>query len=251
MAKTIASQMGLDIVIVKGQDIYSKYIGESEKKLGQLFKEAAKKNAILFFDEIHELFGNDSKESSGAGEKTCVPTDFLKLMDNKPKGLIIMAATNEPWKVKATVVRRFNMKYELKMPDTNARGALLKHFIREYGLLNFLKEDDIREYSEKLQDYSPNDIKNIIGEVHGISMDNIVEATYFLPWNLVDKNKAFIPCDSSDKGAIKTTYKQCPGMVRSLICRPYMNKALRECKKTEISEEHLEELRKFSKKHMR
>ena len=114
----------------------------SKKKLGQLFTEASKQNACLFFDKIHELFGNDSKQSSGAGEKTCVPTDFLKLMDSKPKGLIIVAATNEPWRVKATVVRRFNMKYELKMPDTNARGDLLKHFIGQYGLLNLLKEDD-------------------------------------------------------------------------------------------------------------
>ena len=246
MAKEIASQLGLDIIIVKGRDIFGKYVGESEEKLGQLFEEAAKKKTILFFDEIHALFGNDSQELSESGEK--ITTEFQKLMDDKKlmSGLIVMAATNEPWRVKVSVHRRFEEKYELKLPDTQARCALLKYFIDQYRLLNFLRDDGIKEFAEKMQDFSPNDIRNLVKAVDSMIMDKIIESTYFRPISVNGgKGKVFVPCESHEKGAIKTTGRQCPGRVCTYITHYYMEKALKEYKKPEIPENHLEKLRNF------
>ena len=81
LAKSVARAMGLDIMVVRCQDIYNKYIGESERRLGKLFAEASQHKTCLFFDELHALFGSDSQDSSEAGERTA--TDFLKLMDDK------------------------------------------------------------------------------------------------------------------------------------------------------------------------
>ena len=245
MAKKIANQLGLDSIIVKGQDIFGKYVGESEHKLGKLF-EVDKSKKCIFMDEIHALFGNDSQESSEHGAKTT--TEFLKLMDDRPTGLIVMAATNEPWRVKKSVLRRFDQKYELQLPKFEARCALLKHFIDQYRLLNFLRDEGIKEFAEKMQNYSANDIRNVVKEVNGLMLDKILESNYFMAISVnAGKGQVFVPYESNKKGTIKTTSLQCPGRVCTYINRHYMEKALKEYQKPKISEEHLENLRKFKK----
>ena len=243
LAKSVAKAMGLNIMIVKCQDIYNKYIGESERRLGKLFKEASKSNSCLFFDELHSLFGNDSQESSEAGERTA--TDFLKWLDDKPPGLVILGATNEPWKIKSTVLRRFTKKYYLPLPNHKNKCDLIWHFIKETKLENFLSQDDVKSYAERMENYSPNDIKNVIQEAEEIAQDVILTAKYFRPYVSKAGKTVFLPCYPKEAGAIKTNHQMCPGRVTSAICKKFMNEALKKAKKTTISESHLEKLKKF------
>ena len=244
MAEGIARELGLEIKIVKSVEIFSKFLGESEKKLKTLFEEAATNNTCLFFDELHALTGNDSRESSEAGERVC--TDFLKHMDNKPAGLVVMAATNEPWRVKATVLRRFSKKYSIGLPNEEMKCTLIKHFVSETELVNYLTNEEVRDYAQQMENYTPNDIRLVIEEAEGLAWDAVKSADYFSPITLEGGKKVYLPCYSNQKGAIKTNGDQCPGRVSSAICRKFMNKALKEVKKTQISEEHLQKLKNFN-----
>ena len=243
LAKAISRQMGKELTIVRCQDMYSKYYGESEKQLGLLFQEAIDKGTCLFFDEIHSMFGNDSRETSEACDR--LSADFLKLMDSKPEGMVVFAATNEPWRVKATVVRRFSKKYYLELPNHETRCALLKKLIGETSMLNVLSEEDIKNYAAKMDEYSVNDIINVIKEAKGLGYDRIESAEYFTPIKLKGGKKVFIPCESNDAKAIKAKSTHVPGKVTAAICRPYMDKALKDESKTTITDDHLEKLKKF------
>ena len=244
MAEGIARELGLEIRNVKCVDIYSKFSGESEKKLNILFEEAAKNNTCLFFDQLHALSGNDSQDSSEACERVC--TDFLKLMDNKPPGLMVIGATNEPWKVKATVLRRFSKKYSIPLPDEQMRTTLIKHFISETKLVNLLTNDEVRKCAQKIEGYTPNDIRLVIEEAEGLAWDAVKSADYFRPIKLQGGQVVYLPCYSKEEGAIKTKDTQCPGRVYSAIGSKFMNQALKDIKKTEISEEHMQKLKKFN-----
>ena len=189
------------------------------------------------------MFGNDSQETSEACDR--VSADFLKLMDSKPEGMVVFAATNEPWRVKATVVRRFTKKYYLELPNHEVRCALLKKLIGETYMLNVLSEEDIKNYASKMDDYSVNDIINVIKEAKGLGYDRIESARYFTPIKLKGGKRVFIPCESGDAGAIKAKATHVPGKVTAAICCPYMDKALKDETKTIITEEHLQKLKDF------
>ena len=243
LAKIIAKQIGKEMTIIRCQDMFSKYIGESEKKLGLLFQEAAEKGTCIFFDEIHSMFGNDSQETSEACER--VTADFLKLMDSKPEGMVVLAATNEPWRVKATVVRRFSKKYYLELPDHTVRCALLKKLIGETYMLNVLTEEDIKSYATKMDNYSVNDIINVVKEAKGLGYDRIEAAEYFMPVKLQGGKLVFLPCESNDAGAIRAKDTHVPGKVTAAICRPYLDQALKDETRTLITEEHILKLDTF------
>lgn len=243
LATTIAKQIGKEITIIRCQDMYSKYIGESERQLGTLFQEAAEKGTCLFFDEIHSMFGNDSQETSEACER--VSADFLKLMDSKPEGMVVMAATNEPWKMKATVARRFSKKYYLELPNHEVRCALLKKLVEETYMLNALSKEDIESYATKMDNYSVNDIINVVKEAKGLGYDRIESAEYFTPVTLQGGKIVFLPCESNYAGAIRAKNTHVPGKVTAAIGRPYMDKALKDEIKTLITEEHLQKLKNF------
>ena len=208
LAKSIAKAMGLDIMVVKSSDIYDMYIGESERRLGELFEDASQSKSCLFFDELHALFSNDSPESSEAGERTS--TDFLKLMDDKPPGLVILGATNEPWKIKPTILRRFTKKYYLPLPNHENKCDLIRHFVKETKLVNLLTEEHVKSYANRMVNYSPSDIKNVIHEAEGLAQDAIINATHFTSHKNNTGKKIFLPCYPKVAGAIMVKSQNVP-----------------------------------------
>ena len=200
-------------------------------------KKHLKADHVCFFDEIHTLFGSESQESSEAGERTA--TDFLKWMDDKPPGLVIMGATNEPWKIKSTILRRFTKKYYLPLPNHKNKCELISHFIKETTLQNFLTEDHVKSYANRMVNYSPNDIKNVIIKAEEIAQDAILKAKYFRPYITKAGKTVFLPCYSKEAGAIMTNHQRCPGRVTSAICNKFMNEAMKTAKKTTISDANL------------
>ena len=124
--------------------------------------------------------------------------------------------------------------------------TLMRHFIASTKLVNFLTSDDVEEFAQKMEDYTPNDIKLVVEEAEGLAWDAVGSAAHFRPIKLKKGQEVYLPCYSKEEGAIKTNDKQCPGKVCTAICRKFMNQALKDIKKTEISEEHLQKLKKFN-----
>ncbi|WP_054858036.1 CDC48 family AAA ATPase [Vulcanisaeta sp. JCM 16159] len=164
LAKAVASEANAYFISINGPEIMSKYYGESEAKLREIFEEA-KKNApaIIFIDEI-DAIAPKREEVTGEVEKRVV-AQLLTLMDGlQERGqVIVIGATNRPEAVDPALRRpgRFDREIYISMPDKNARKEILQVHTRNVPLCT---EDDVKE-----KICEANDIVNI---------DEIAEMTH-------------------------------------------------------------------------
>jgi transitional endoplasmic reticulum ATPase len=128
IAKAVASETDANFISISGPEIMSKYYGESEKQLRDIFKEA-EDNApsIIFIDEIDSIAPR-REEVQGEVERRVV-AQLLALMDGlQARGqVIVVAATNRPNAVDPALRRggRFDREIEIGVPDKNGRLEIL------------------------------------------------------------------------------------------------------------------------------
>jgi len=137
LAKAVANESGAYFIAINGPEIVSKYVGESEKRLRDIFEEA-NKNApsIIFIDEIDAIVPKRD-ESVGEVERRLV-AQLLTLMDGlKSRGkVIVIAATNRPDAVDPALRRpgRFDREIEVPVPNEQGRYQILKVHTRNVPL---------------------------------------------------------------------------------------------------------------------
>ena len=147
LAKALASESGVNFISVKGPQILSRYIGESEKGVRELFRMAKQASpCILFLDEIDSLTPRRSSDGSGAGVIDRVIGQFLTEMDGIEdlKGVIVLAATNRIDLIDPALLRsgRFDLIFELPLPDESTREKIFRIHTRNKPLskgVNFKK----------------------------------------------------------------------------------------------------------------
>jgi transitional endoplasmic reticulum ATPase len=131
LAKAVASQTGVNFISVKGPSLISKFIGESEKSIRDVFK-TAKQAAptLLFFDEIDALVPKRSLANTEAHVTDRVISQFLAEMDGieELKGVVVLAATNRLDLVDPALLRsgRFDLLLKLPKPDQKSREEIFK-----------------------------------------------------------------------------------------------------------------------------
>ncbi len=127
MAKAAAKECGADFISVKTSSIVSKWVGESEKNIKQVFDTARGcEKAIIFFDEIDAVAG---RRSEGEDYAKRVVNELLAQMDGvdtTSDNFLILAATNEPWAIDPALRRpgRFGKLIFIPEPDMDARAAI-------------------------------------------------------------------------------------------------------------------------------
>jgi len=139
LAKALASESGVNFISVKGPQILSRYIGESEKGVRELFRMAKQASpCILFLDEIDSLTPRRSNDSSGSGVIERVIGQFLTEMDGIEdlKGVIVLAATNRIDLIDPALLRsgRFDLIFELPVPDCKTREKIFEIHTRKKPL---------------------------------------------------------------------------------------------------------------------
>jgi transitional endoplasmic reticulum ATPase len=128
IAKAVASETDANFITISGPEIVSKYYGESEQKLREIFEEAEKDApSIIFIDEIDSIAPKRS-EVTGEMERRVV-AQLLSLMDGlKSRGeVVVIAATNRPNSIDEALRRggRFDREIEIGIPDRNGRKQIL------------------------------------------------------------------------------------------------------------------------------
>jgi len=124
LAKAVASESEVNFISVKGPALLSKWVGESEKGIREVFKKAKQASpCIVFFDEIDAIAPiRGASTDSHVTER--VISQFLTEMDGieELKGVIVLAATNRMDIVDPALLRagRFDLQMELPIPDTKA-----------------------------------------------------------------------------------------------------------------------------------
>ncbi|BEP17149.1 CDC48 family AAA ATPase [Pyrofollis japonicus] len=148
LAKALANEIGAYFIAINGPEIMSKYYGESEQRLREIFEEA-EKNApsIIFIDEI-DAIAPRREEVTGEVEKRVV-AQLLTLMDGlKERGrVIVIGATNRPEALDPALRRpgRFDREIEIRPPDKRARKEILQVHVRNMPLADDVDLDKIAE----------------------------------------------------------------------------------------------------------
>ncbi len=131
LAKAVANESGVNFISIKGPQLVSKYIGESERGVRETFRKAKQAApTILFLDEVDSLVPRRGSSSTDAHVTERVISQFLTEMDGieELKGVVVLAATNRVDLIDPAILRsgRFDVLFELPLPDEKTREAIFK-----------------------------------------------------------------------------------------------------------------------------
>lgn len=133
-ATLIGASMGVDVYRIDLSMVVSKYIGETEKNLANVFDQAEDKNWILFFDEADALFGKRTQASSSNDRHANQEISYLLQRVEDYPGVVILA-TNLKVNIDEAFARRFQTSVHFAMPDTDQRLKLWQGMFQSKKLL--------------------------------------------------------------------------------------------------------------------
>jgi len=122
-AGIVARELGLDLYKIDLSSVISKYIGETEKHLSQIFREAQSSNAILFFDEADAIFGKRSEVKDAHDRYANVEVAYLLQKMEEYEGIVILA-TNFRKNIDDAFTRRIHYIVEFPFPEAQYRERI-------------------------------------------------------------------------------------------------------------------------------
>jgi transitional endoplasmic reticulum ATPase len=152
IAKALASESEVNFISVKGPELMSKYVGESERGVREVFRKAKQASpCILFFDEFDSLVPERGlSHDSQVTER--VISQFLTELDGleELKGVLVLAATNRKDLIDSAILRpgRFDLVLEFPLPDEKARQEILGVHTREKPLAEDVNLPSLAEETE-------------------------------------------------------------------------------------------------------
>lgn len=161
IAKALARESEVNFISVSGPSLMSKFIGESERGVREVFKKARQSSpSILFFDEIDALVPRRGAGGDSSRVMERVISQFLSELDGieELKGVVVLAATNRPDIIDPAILRsgRFDLILELPKPDQKARQKIFEIHTKGKSLD---KAVDLAELSRKTDGLTGADIE--------------------------------------------------------------------------------------------
>ena len=146
LAKAVASESNSHFISISGPEIMSKFYGESEARIREIFKEAKEKSpSIIFIDEIDSI-APKREEVTGEVERRVV-SQLLSVMDGlEARGkVIVIAATNRPNALDTALRRpgRFDREIEIRVPDKRGRLEILQIHTHNMPLNTDVNQDRV------------------------------------------------------------------------------------------------------------
>jgi transitional endoplasmic reticulum ATPase len=135
LAKAVANESQVNFISVKGPALLSKYVGESEKGVREMFKKAKQAApCIVFFDEIDALLPARGMGGADSHVSERVLSQFLTEMDGveELRGVLVLGATNRPDLLDPALLRpgRFDVQVTIDLPDLDGRKEILRIGLR-------------------------------------------------------------------------------------------------------------------------
>jgi SpoVK/Ycf46/Vps4 family AAA+-type ATPase len=170
LAAAIATEIDAVFYNIDAASIMSKWLGESEKNVSELFTSARQgseggKAVIIFIDEIDSLVGIRSDEVGG---EVRTRNQFLKEMDNvldkkRPNHVYVIGATNKPWALDEPFIRRFQRRIYIPLPNSEARREMFNIFTQN---LNLARDVEVGVLVDRTEGYSGSDLREIFQGAH-------------------------------------------------------------------------------------
>ena len=255
LAKAVASEANDSTFFsVSSSDLVSKWLGESEKLVKNLFAMAQKeKPSIIFIDEVDSLCGSRSDNESESARR--IKTEFLVQMQgvgHDSEGILVLGATNIPWSLDAAIRRRFEKRIYIPLPEELARRRMFTIHIGNTP--NQLTDQDIQLLASKTDGFSGADIGILVRDALMQPIRRVQSATHFKrctgPSRTDPKvivHDLLTPCSPGDAGAIEMSWLDVPGdkLLEPVITVNDMLRSLSRTKPT-VSDEDLVKHKKFA-----
>jgi transitional endoplasmic reticulum ATPase len=155
MARALSGEKQIPLIAIDGPQLYSKWLGESEKALREVFKKARRAApCLLFFDTIDAVAPQVEPGQQGADVHHRILSQLLREIDNlrDVKGVILIGATNRPEQVEPALLRsgRFDYIVRFAKPDAADRAAIARLCCRQIPLAADVDLEAIAQRSEGL-----------------------------------------------------------------------------------------------------
>ena len=174
MAKAAANECNANFINVETSTIMSKWVGESEKSIKQIFTVAREcEKAIVFFDEFDAVAGRRREIEDYAKR---IVNELLQQLDGMDKNdnILVLAATNEPWAIDPALRRpgRFKKLIFIPPPDLDARKAIFEIYLKKLPIESDVGIENLAQNSDG---YSGADIRAICDDAAEIPLQEALE----------------------------------------------------------------------------
>lgn len=166
LAKASANQSTSTFINVTSSTFISKWRGESEKMLKVLFDVAKFYSpTTIFIDEIDALASTnqDSNHEASRRFKSELLTQIDGVIPNE--NVFVLATTNNPWMIDNALLRRFEKRILVPLPDHNGRSAIFRHYVGENSKFN---SEELQKLVDLTTNFSGSDIRTVCKEAEMI-----------------------------------------------------------------------------------
>ena len=166
LAKAVANEANANFISIKGPEVFSKYVGESEEAVREIFKKARQvAPCILFIDEIDAIAPRRGGRSSDSGVGDRVVNQLLTELDGieSLEGVTVIAATNRPDMIDPAIMRpgRVDRNVEVEIPDEEGRRKIFEVHTRDMPVSD---DVDLDELSDMTEGFVGSDIESVCRE---------------------------------------------------------------------------------------
>ena len=171
LARALATESSGNMILVRGPEILSKWVGESEKAIREIFRKAkASSPCVIIFDELDSLAKFKSGEESGTGE-TILSQLLTEMEDGSSSRVVVVGISNRPDMIDGSVLRtgRLDLRIFIQPPDERGRLDIIKILTDSMPLAS---DVNLKEIAVATQNYSGADIASLCREAAVNAMQN-------------------------------------------------------------------------------
>jgi len=203
MARALSGEKQVPLIAIDGPQLYSKWLGESERALREVFKKARRAApCILFFDTIDAVAPKFGADQFGTDVYQRILSQLLREIDNlrDVKGVILLAATNRPERIEPALLRsgRFDYKIQFAKPDAADRAAIMRLCCRRAPLA---PDVDFDEFAERMEGLTGADIESLCKKATLLAIVEFQDGTRTAPFVVLRSD--FLAVLNSDWGSPK------------------------------------------------
>jgi transitional endoplasmic reticulum ATPase len=163
MARALSGEKQLPLIAIDGPQLYSKWLGESERALREVFKKARRAApCILFFDTIDSLAPKFGDDQFGSDINQRILSQLLREIDNlrDVKGVVLLAATNRPERIEPALLRsgRFDYMLPFTMPDIVDRAAIMRLCCQQVPVA---PDIDFDNFAQQMEGFTGADVESL------------------------------------------------------------------------------------------
>ncbi|MGQ0796218.1 MAG: CDC48 family AAA ATPase [Nitrosopumilaceae archaeon] len=172
LARALATESGANMILVRGPEVMSKWVGESEKAVREIFRKAKTSSpCIVIFDELDSFARTKSGEDGGVGERLLSQL-LTEMEDSGASRVMVVGISNRPDLIETSLLRpgRLDLILYIQAPDERGRLEIIKILTRQMPLSN---DVDLKEIAVATKNYSGADLVAICREsaVHAMQND--------------------------------------------------------------------------------